>query len=200
MTDPLPSRAALSQQFWASVNKTETCWLWTGSRRGSKRSPYGAFRNQGAHRVAWQLTHGAIPPGLFVCHTCDVPLCVNPAHLFLGTPLDNIRDAKAKGRLVAWNRGKTHCRYGHEFTAHNTLMRPSGKRRCRTCVRLFRARAALRKAGKPEEADRVEPLTNFIGNYRCACGMRVRVYDFVPEQPRCYRCAQRWAMSEGAGA
>lgn len=54
---------------------------------------------QKAHRVAWELTHGAIADGLFVLHKCDVPLCCNPQHLFLGTQLDNLRDASAKGRL-----------------------------------------------------------------------------------------------------
>ena len=54
---------------------------------------------QKAHRIAWELTHGPIADGLFVLHTCDVPLCCNPQHLFLGTQRDNIRDAAAKGRL-----------------------------------------------------------------------------------------------------
>ena len=51
-----------------------------------------------AHRIAWQLTHGAIPKGMFVLHRCDNPPCVNPAHLFIGTQRDNLRDCFAKGR------------------------------------------------------------------------------------------------------
>jgi len=51
-----------------------------------------------AHRVAWILTHGEIPPGMFLCHSCDMPRCVNPSHLFLGTQTDNMQDCVSKGR------------------------------------------------------------------------------------------------------
>lgn len=91
-------------RFWSLVNKTDSCWLWTG--RFSK-SGYGKFlargtgigRNQRAHRVAWMIANGPIPVGLFVCHRCDTPACVRLDHLFLGTPKENTNDARIKGRL-----------------------------------------------------------------------------------------------------
>ena len=74
--------------------------LWIGSR---SRAGYGeigvARRTRLAHRVIWELAYGPIPPGLFVCHHCDIPACVKLEHLFLGTHDDNMRDAKLKGRM-----------------------------------------------------------------------------------------------------
>ncbi len=76
------------------------CWLWTSAKYGNER--YGVFRldnrNQGAHRASWQLYNGDIPSGLCVLHKCDVGLCVNPEHLFLGTQTDNVHDMMNKGR------------------------------------------------------------------------------------------------------
>ena len=91
---------SLEERFWSRVKKTPTCWIWTGqvSKGGYGRLRVGK-RMPGAHRVSWELTRGPIPTGLDILHTCDVRLCVNPRHLFLGTDFDNQRDASRKGRL-----------------------------------------------------------------------------------------------------
>lgn len=85
------------KRFMSHVNKTEDCWLWTSSTNGR----YGTFWYQGktprAHRLMFFIHNGYFPPE--VMHTCDNPLCVNPAHLIGGTHKDNMRDAKEKGRL-----------------------------------------------------------------------------------------------------
>ena len=84
---------------------TETgCWIWTAATyKSSGGDLYGNFQIDGAldgaHRAAWRLFVGPIPEGMHVLHRCDVSLCVNPAHLFLGTNQDNVDDKMRKGRF-----------------------------------------------------------------------------------------------------
>jgi hypothetical protein len=94
----------LLERFWDNVRITSTCWLWTGSHN---EFGYGqmAGRVNGnrtmilAHRYSWELhNHCPIPNDLCVLHKCDIPACVNPKHLWLGTRIDNNRDMTAKGR------------------------------------------------------------------------------------------------------
>lgn len=144
---PIPVMTRFEQNY---IPVTESgCWLWIGGIRKSKALDYGAMFAHGrqwvAHRLSWTLHHGPIPDGLLVCHTCDVSLCVNPSHLFLGTHTDNNHDCIKKNRRSYDVTGlrarhaaflaRPHCLYGHPWTIDNTHYLPSGKRICRACAR-----------------------------------------------------------------
>lgn len=121
--------------------KTDTnsgCWIWYGAKRNTG---YGFIeinwrprKRKLAHRHVYELFNGPIPRGLFVLHKCDIPLCVNPEHLFLGTQKDNMVDCSKKDRFNNWMKKRTHCKNGHEFSIENTHVTNKG-RYCRLCRR-----------------------------------------------------------------
>lgn len=84
--------------FWSRVRKTDGCWLWLGHLIKGYGSFHTPTKRHTAHRLAYELLVGPIPDGLYLCHRCDNRKCVNPAHLFIGTHQDNMRDMRSKGR------------------------------------------------------------------------------------------------------
>lgn len=95
-----------AEHFWQLVDKSGDCWIWT---RYKDSDGYGRVGKKHvlAHRYAYQITNGLIPSGMEVCHSCDNPACVNPAHLWLGTHKENVHDSISKGRFFREEARKT---------------------------------------------------------------------------------------------
>lgn len=90
------------------VKKAGDCWEWTGCLTiGGYGKTRAGYRHIMTHRYAYEQLVGQIPEGMFVCHRCDNRKCLNPAHLFLGTAQDNLRDSRDKGRFNAEKRYHT---------------------------------------------------------------------------------------------
>lgn len=146
--------AAVQRRVWARVAVTDDadgCWLWTGDEGPTGYGQYaivsrGRRKMWRAHRLVFTMANGEIPAGLVVMHKCDVPLCVRPRHLALGTSADNAADMATKGRGRNGFSGATHCVNGHPFDEVNTARRAAGGRACRECRRALtrRWRAAKR--------------------------------------------------------
>jgi hypothetical protein len=81
--------------YWDYVDKSGECWIWTGPLA---HFGYGVYKKKRAHRIAFEMVHGPIPPGVFILHSCDNPPCVNPAHLRMGTQRENMEDRADRGR------------------------------------------------------------------------------------------------------
>jgi hypothetical protein len=126
----------MAARFWSKVENSSgaDCWQWLDAGRGGGYGAFGIKRNGkhitvDAHRIAWELSYGPVPEGMFVCHRCDNPGCVNPGHLFVDTHNGNMEDMVSKGRQAS---GERHGR--HELTLDDIPL-----------VRLFSAAGASQR-------------------------------------------------------
>ena len=128
---PGPRCRPIIERFLEKVEKTETCWNWTGclTKKGyGDINPGGRKSPQRAHRVSYELFISAIPEGLYVCHKCDNKKCVNPEHLFIGTAADNSKD------MVLKNRGAGPKWYNNKSTKLTPdIVREIRKRKVEKC-------------------------------------------------------------------
>lgn len=130
----------IEQRFHKKYQKCEKtgCWLWVSN---FSKDGYGRLKFKGvttlANRFSYALHNGAFKKDLLVCHSCDVPRCVNPNHLWLGTCAENHKDRDAKGRQAGMK--KTHCPKGHEYAGQNLAIyidkSLNKSRRCKECHR-----------------------------------------------------------------
>lgn len=131
------------------VNKAphaKGCQLWTGPVGGKTGGlmygrVYWLGKHWAVHRLTWTALNGSIPTGICVLHRCDESLCVNPAHLFLGTHKENMQDKVAKKRDTATR--KTHCKRGHLRNDVNIWISKKGLKHCRPCHALAERRRNL---------------------------------------------------------
>ena len=134
------------ERFWPKVEKTDTCWLWTGAKTplGYGKFNVGKGRIELAHRTSLALAGVTIPPGFDVDHLCRVPSCVRPDHLEPVTHAENMVRAPWTG--THFQAAKTHCPSGHEYVPENTYVNRRGSRECRTCIRARRRARRSRAA------------------------------------------------------
>lgn len=134
-TRPLTLSAEDIRRFWSKVDTGQGggCWLWTAC---CDSNGYGIFtlvegprrrRNVKANRAAWVAHNSEIPEGLSVLHHCDNPLCVNPAHLFLGTEKDNRQDQIGKGRFTLRKFEEQQIQRMHEMRALGMTFKEIGR-------------------------------------------------------------------------
>ena len=140
----------LEDRILSKINKTDTCWLWTAAINANGYARIGVkvdgkWTTKNAHRYIYKLLVGDIPDDMVCDHLCRVKHCVNPAHIEIVTDEENLLRGSKNGPI--FNKFKTHCKQGHEYTPENTYIRKTyrkGRRECKKCWQnYYRKRKAL---------------------------------------------------------
>lgn len=153
LTDAAYNAVWLTRVTEMTARGADGCWTWLGNKA---HNGYGQVQYRGrahiVHRKVYEVVYGIkIDRWIYVCHRCDVKLCINPEHLWLGTPKENIHDSVRKRRHAELR--KTHCDRGHEFTPENTILRKTAiGTPCRVCRACERIRSRLSLGWTLEEA------------------------------------------------
>ena len=174
-------RKQTAESFWEKVDTSGDCWTWT---LNTDKDGYGRVRWDGkyvrAHRLAYRLSTGVDPHGMFVCHRCDNPPCVRPDHLFLGDNQINQKDSVEKGRN---HHAKiTHCPAGHIYDGENTYLDPRGHRQCRECRHIRKVGSARTPADRCADGDHMWGFaTDDPEDWFCVrgCGQRLPCRNFA---------------------
>lgn len=150
---PIEDLVSRISHLFSRCDLVAGCFIWRGSTkgRGYPQFSWPGYKNKPrTHRFFYSLFHGPVPKGLFVCHRCDNPQCLNVQHMFLGTPAENTQDMVVKGR--SWGQKSLVCRNGHFRDAESTrFWNRNGRhyKACMKCVKAARKRArALVVGGK----------------------------------------------------
>lgn len=141
MTNRKNQQTTVAERFFAKVNKTGHCWIWTASPTQCYGQFYVNGRQVKAHRWAYELLVGPIPDGLSLDHLCRTPKCVRPDHL---EPVSHKTNVLRGAAPTALNAIKTHCPQGHPYDEANTYIDARGRRGCRVC-RLISKREGMRR-------------------------------------------------------
>jgi len=133
------------QRFFDKIQQSRLCWEWTSAQ---DLHGYSLFwckqKTRLAHRVSYEIFKGFVPHDLQIDHLCKNKKCVNPDHLELVTPQENMNRVDWKERIT-FNETKTHCPQGHEYTGKNLLISCYGSRVCKIC-KLQQSKESKRRA------------------------------------------------------
>ena len=145
--------------FWAKVDFSGECWIWTGAKDSDG---YGIFRLAGkqwrAGRLSLAFTNGELPPELMASPTCRNPSCVRPQHLAGIT----VKECTLRGNSIqGQNARKTHCKRGHALAGENLSVDRRGCRSCKECGRRI-SRDWMRAASRTKKLAQTASATSLI--------------------------------------